>query len=45
MYFMTMTSTAPAIGPSSVAVPPAITISSASADALSATACGLTNWL
>jgi len=39
------TSPAPTIGPSSVAVPPEITIKSASADAVSATACGLTNWL
>ena len=44
-FFMTTTRAAPAIGPSSVAVPPEITISSASAEAVSATACGLTNWL
>src|SRR6185503_8054755 len=44
-FLTTTTSAAPVIGPSRVAVPPAITIRSASADAVSATACGLTNWL
>ena len=44
-FLMMTTSAAPAIGPSRVAVPPAITIKSASADAVSATTCGLTNWL
>ena len=43
-FFMTTTSAAPAIGPRSVPVPPEITISSASAEALRATAWGLTNW-
>ena len=37
--------TAPAIGPSSVAVPPEITISSTSAEAVSADTCGEMNWL
>src|SRR5262245_54631511 len=44
-FFMTTTSAAPTTGPSSVPLPPEITISSASAEAVSATACGLTNWL
>src|SRR5512144_511182 len=44
-FFMTTTSAAPTTGPSSVPLPPAITISSASAEAARATDCGLTNWL
>src|SRR3989441_7401981 len=44
-FFTMTTSAAPAIGPSSVAVPPAITIRSPSAEAVRATACELTNWL
>ena len=39
------TSAAPTIGPSSVAGPPAITISSTSAEAVSAVVCGLMNWV
>ena len=42
---MMTTIAAPAIGPSSVPVPPEITISSASADVVSADTCGLMNWL
>src|SRR5260221_8289231 len=44
-FFMITTSAAPEIGPSRVAVPPDITMSSASADAVNALTCGLTNWL
>src|SRR5262245_18573044 len=44
-FFMTTTMKAPAIGPNSVAVPPEITISSTSAEAVSAATCGLMNWL
>src|SRR6266849_3090787 len=44
-FFMTTTSAAPTTGPSSVPLPPEMTIRSASAEAVSATACGLTNWL
>ncbi len=44
-FLITTTSAAPTMGPSNVPVPPAITINSASAEAVSATACGLTNSL
>ncbi len=44
-FFITTTSPAPAMGPRSVAEPPAMTMRSASAEAVNATACGLTNWL
>ena len=42
---MMTTSAAPTIGPSSVPAPPEITISSASAEAGSASVCGLMNLL
>src|SRR5262245_5024362 len=44
-FFMMTTSAAPTTGPSSVPVPPAITIKSTSADDVRATTWGLTNWL
>jgi hypothetical protein len=44
-FFMTTTRAAPTMGPSRVPVPPEMTISNASAEAVKATACGLTNWL
>src|SRR5262245_41749557 len=44
-FFITTTRAAPTTGPSSVPVPPEITIKRASADDVSATTCGLTNWL
>ena len=42
---MMTTMAAPTMGPSSVPLPPEITISSASAEVVSATTCGLMNWL
>src|SRR5262245_1032904 len=44
-FFITTTIAAPAIGPNNVAVPPEITISSTSAEVVSAETCGLMNWL
>ena len=41
--FTTTTSAAPTIGPSSVPAPPEITISSTSAEEVSASVCGLMN--
>ena len=44
-FFSITTTTAPITGPSSVPAPPAMTISNASAELVSARTCGLTNWL
>ena len=41
----TITIAAPTIGPNRVPAPPEITISSASAEAVRSSACGLMNWV
>ena len=44
-FFSITTTIAPMTGPRRVPAPPAITMSSASAELVSARTCGLTNWL